>query len=140
MNRRSSTRGSVLIFVMLLVAILGLGTAEAWRHLHMTLKESTRIEYALNAQHLAEAGLDKALAALRAHADYRGEADTALGMGRFSVTVTPAADAPRSYVLLATGKAGEAEHPIATRTLRAMLVLDAKGGIRQYRWQPEKRS
>lgn len=136
---RPREAGSVLIVAIVFVAILSIGTSAALRHLHMTMAEIKRQENVEAAPALAEAGLEKAFAMLRAHPGaYAGESDTPLGDGRFSVAVTrgPRAGvyAVRSEGIVADG-VGRGEKQVIV----AEMEIQPGGGLRTGPWRVEKK-
>lgn len=135
----ASNSGSALLLAVLLVAIMGIGSTALWRLLHSTLAEGRRYEKSEMALHLAEAGLEKAVAELRSQPDtYRGETDTQLGRGRFSVAVQPGPH-PGEYRLESTGKLTDGGVAFARKTLEAELTLTNSGAVRVFHWRVRKR-
>ncbi len=132
-------RGAALIMAIMLVAVMGIGAGAVWSYLHVTLKQGQRTENDAVAQCLAEAGLDKAIAELRAKRPYTGEKDTWLDGGRFAVEVTRGAG-PGDYVLRATGERGTENHLWARCVLQADLSFGPDGTVTQYRWHVERRA
>ncbi len=138
MNRKASVRdrqqGSVLLAAVVMVMILGLGGAALLKYLHVTLAETKRHENTEIALHLAEAGLDKAVAMLRVQPQtYRGESATPLGVGSFSVRVKPE-EKQGAYRLSATGTIGEEGRVRLAKTLEAQLSLSPAGEVTRYSW------
>jgi len=139
-TRKSNQRGAALILALLLVAIMGIGCTAVWRYLHTTLSETRRYERTETVQHLAEGGLEKAVAELRAAGGrYRGEEHTPLGAGRFSVAVQPEEGKPGTYRLLSVGELEDGGHVFARRVLEADLQLTPDGEVQAFYWRIEKR-
>jgi hypothetical protein len=131
-------RGSALFLAVGLVAVMSIGGAALWRYLQSTLAEARRAEITAVAQHLAEAGLEKAVASLRENPrTYRGEENTPLGRGRFSVSVEQ--PRPGEFIVIARGEMAETGDVQASQTLRAALTLSGRGEARAYHWAVEKR-
>lgn len=116
-------RGSALLIAVTVLAIAGIGVAVVWQQLHTTLAYTQNQASSRQAAYLAEAGLDKAIALVRAQPGYAGETDTPLGEGRFSVQVTQTA--PGHYRIVATGLLDRAK----PRVLAAEATFDAQGRI-----------
>ncbi len=136
---RPRAAGSVLIVAIVFVAILSIGTTAALRHLHMTMAEIKRQENVETALALAEAGLEKAFAMLRAHPDtYKGESDTPLGDGRFSVAVTRG---PRAgvYAVRSEGIVADGVGPGQKQVIVAEVEIQPGGGLRTGPWRVEKK-
>jgi hypothetical protein len=138
-SKRHPDSGAALMMAVLLVAILTIGSSALWRHLHMTLGEGQRVEMAEAARALAEGGLDQAVARLRVQPDaYRGEQNTPLGEGRFSVTVEPLGF-PGAYRLISHGELLGGKHVLTRQTLIAELALSPAGEVRRFQWSIEKK-
>ena len=136
-QKRKSSQGSALIMAVVLIGVMSIGSAALWRYLHTTLREQTRNARTDTTQHLAEAGLEKALAILRTNRAYEGEQDTPLGEGTFSVVVERPG-ATDTYRILSTGKLEDDDIVRATQTLIGDVTLDAAGTIKTYRWKVHK--
>ena len=132
-SKKVNAQGSALILAVVLVGVMSIGSAALWQYLHGTLREQSRNAQLDTAQHLAEAGLDKAVAMLRRDVAYATEQDTPLGDGTFSVAVERPA-AAGAYLILATGKLGDEVVVRATRTLVGELPVDSTGTIETYHW------
>ena len=83
-DRHSNTKGSALLIAILLVAILGIGAAAVFKHLNRSFDDYARFERDLKLVHLADAGIDAAIAALR-KGDVSETLDLTLGEGRVQV-------------------------------------------------------
>ncbi|HPO14129.1 MAG TPA: hypothetical protein PLI09_11840 [Candidatus Hydrogenedentes bacterium] len=132
---RNQRSGAALILAVVLVMVLGIGASAVWRYLHITLKETTRQEKLAVALHLAEAGLDKAVAELRTTPEYRGEQNTPLGQGRFSVVATTTAK--DNFHLVSTGEMAEEGRVQGTVVLAADLALGPDRMMQRYCWHME---
>ncbi len=133
---RNPRNGSALLMAVVLVMVLSIGAAAVWHYLHVTLRETARQEKLTMALHLAEAGLDKAVAELRARPGYQGEQKTPLGRGRFSVTVTPQA-ASGGFQLVSTGEVAEDGRVQGAVVLAAELALGPDRTVKRYHWRKE---
>lgn len=128
--------GVAMVLALLLVAIMGITGAALWKRLHITFAEMRRVEDAEVTLHLAEAGLEKAVAMLRRDPAYPGESGTALGEGAFSVAVERTGSG--SYRLWAEGVL-ESKPVVQHRTvLLGELTLGPGGRVSAYRWRHAK--
>jgi hypothetical protein len=129
-RRRRDQRGSALLVALILLMVLGIGSAATWRALHFEL-EGTRVQgQQATAYFLAEAGLEKAVAMLRLDPAYTGEADTPLGAGGFTVRVTPLE--PGAYHIESTGTLADVQTRQGRHVLTARLRLDPAGRLLEY--------
>lgn len=124
-------RGMALVAVVMYLGIVTLVGSAFCVTVHRVIEAQVRIEWREAGMCLADAGVDKALASLCVDPAYRGERDTALGDGDFSVTVEPA-EAADTYRIASTGRMGD-----ATRTLaESHVVVEAvvtQGRVAQLR-------
>lgn len=138
-RRRHNQRGSALIFALVMLFILSIGTSVLWQQLHGNLAQHRRSWHHEQAFQLAEAGLETAVAALRVSpGEYQGEADVPLGAGHFSVTVAPGGG-PGAYTLESWGRLDNAAYFHDSAGLRARLRLSPEGRILEYAWEPIRR-
>ena len=84
--RRSNTEGSALLIAILLVAVLGIGSAALYKHLNRSFDDYARFERELKLVHLADAGIDAAIAVLR-EGDAPETLNLALGEGRIQIKI-----------------------------------------------------
>ncbi len=137
MRTQRNERGAAIILAVILVAVMSIGVSAVWKYLHVTLGEEKRMENAEAALHLAEAGLEKAVAELRVRPDgYRGEIGTPLGAGRFSVEVRPGT-VRANYQIVSRGEAGEGRFIRARKTLVAEVALSSSNEVRRFHWVEE---
>lgn len=73
------------------------------------------------ALHLAEAGIDRAIAALNENQSYTGENDTSLGNGTFSVSVTNSGSQKK---IISTGYIPNRASPRAEKTVQVLAGID----------------
>lgn len=133
---RDGERGTALIFALVVVFILSVGTSVLWRQLHMNLEEQRRAWHREQAFQLAEAGLDRAIAQLRARgAAYTGESGVPLGAGHYSVSVS-AGDSPGAYVIESTSRLEFATAGMDRAGLRGRVRLAPDGSVLTYTWTP----
>ncbi len=84
MNDRRNRRGTALLFALVVLAILSIGTSVLWRQIHGNFQQYRVAWHQEQAFQLAEAGLETAIAGLRqAQGDYGGEENVPLGGGFF---------------------------------------------------------
>jgi len=132
---RKGERGTALIFALLVLFILSAGTTALWSQLHGNLAAQRRAWHQEQAFQLAEAGLERAIAGLRAAPDaYTGEVDTPLGPGAYSVTVSPGA-APSEFILESWGRLENAAYRFDRAGLRGRLRLSENGAVNDYAWE-----
>jgi Tfp pilus assembly protein PilX len=135
-RRQHGQRGTALIFALVVVFVLSIGTSVLWKQLHANLNEQRRTWHREQAFQLAEAGLEHAIARLRTNpAGYTGETDVPLGAGAFSVQVTRPTGAD-TYVLESWGRLNQNTGIHDRAGLRARLRLDAGGAVAEYAWEP----
>jgi hypothetical protein len=138
MKKRNQERGTALLFALVVLAILSIGTSALWRQLHSNLQQHRVAWHKEQAFQLAEAGLESSIAHLRATADtYTGEKNVPLGAGTFSVVVTPG-EGRGVYRITSTGRLENAAYRFDTVTLSAALHLADNGRILNYAWQQQK--
>lgn len=137
-SARQNQRGTALMFALMVMAILSIGTSVLWSQIHSQLaqqQQSWRKEQAIQ---LAEAGLEQAIAALRAApGQYTGEAKVPLGPGSFTVTVTPG-EGPGVFRIESWGELDFAAYRYDRAGLRAELKWSPSGTLERYSWQPIK--
>ncbi len=86
-----NNRGAAMLLALATLAIMGIGLTATLTWFNATYKYTMAQESRQACSHIAEAGLDKAVAELQAgNSAYTGETNTALGDGTFSVAVAPA--------------------------------------------------
>jgi type II secretory pathway component PulK len=91
---------AVVVYLFIVTAL----SAAFFQTVHQTMDQARKAERRNQCLYLAEAGVEKAIAALRAYPEvYRSETDTTLGPGTFSVEVTPLAEAG-AFRIRATGR------------------------------------
>ncbi len=135
MRKRNSEQGAALMFALVVIGVLGIGTSVLWSQLHQNLKQHRITWHKEQAFQLAEGGLHTACAALQQTGGaYRGESETPLGEGTFTVVVAPQ-DKPGDYEITSTGQLSTTVH--ADRfTLHATLTMTDGGRVTNLQWQP----
>lgn len=135
MSMSTHPRGSALLIAIVLVAALSIGAAAVVRLTHLTLRESGKDAKTEVARQLAEAGIEKAVATLRANPAYTGEERTPLGAGRFTVAVRRDGEA---FAISSVGEVVFHEEVKHRAALGARLVLDVSGMVRSFTWGERK--
>ena len=135
---RKREQGLAMLLVLGLLAALMIGSAAFYGLLHLTLSQSQTRDRHWVCLNLAEAGLDKSIAELRQHpSEYRGEQDTALDRGFFTVDVRPAKTA-RAYRVTSTGMLRYGSFVLRRARIVAEVSLAADGGVKALRWSEEQ--
>jgi len=133
-RRLRRVQGSALILAIGYLTVITIFATAFLTLLHHTMsamKEDQRRQVVAN---VAEGGLDKAIATLRAQPDtYRGEQNVPLGEGLFSVRVE-AAEAPRTYRIVSEARLVDVAARGTHARVEAHLVLTPQGTVRELRW------
>ncbi len=141
-NRRTingHNRGSALLIAVLLVAVLGIGAAALFKHLNNSFEEHRRFERDLTVAHLADAGIDAAIAALRANSTLTPEPfERALGEGIVRVDIA-AKDSAAAYRITSRAALRHEGITRAADTYTADVRIMPTGEVRRLSWQREKR-
>jgi len=122
--------GVALLIAIAFLAILGIGSGVLWSQLHGRLEHAGQFEERETARALAEAGIEKAIAALAQDRSYTGESETPIGDGVFSVEVF--AQAEEQYRVIGTGVFVEEGQVMARQELAAELRFAPGGGLAAY--------
>jgi type II secretory pathway pseudopilin PulG len=126
------------MFALMVMAILSIGTSVLWSQIHSQLSQQRRVWHQEQAFQLAEAGLEQAIAALRAAPGaYTGETAVPLGPGTFTVAVQTAGE-PGVYQIVSWGTLDRAAYRYDRAGLRAEVKLSSSGLLEHYAWQPIK--
>jgi type II secretory pathway component PulK len=137
-NDRRNRRGTALLFALVVLAILSIGTSVLWRQIHGNFQQYRVAWHQEQAFQLAEAGLETAIAGLRqAQGDYGGEENVPLGGGFFSVSVSPG-KASGTFQIASTGRTENAAYRHDRVTLDATLTVSGDGRILVYYWQTRR--
>jgi len=131
--------GSALMVTVGYLAALTIFASAFLGYLNRTMSSANQNERRLICVSIAEGGLDKALAELRVRPDeYRGETNTPLGQGRFSVKVTPEKRAGE-YRITATAELVDDAMVVARTRVVADAVLSPSGRLRALSWSEVRR-
>ena len=127
--------GVILLMVMALLAIGSMLTASFYALLNVGLSDAYQRARVQTAMNLADAGLEKAVAALRTDPGYAGEENTWLGEGVFSVAATAGAK-PGTWQIVSTGTFRPKLRSFhAKARVVADLQLDAQGRLLALNWR-----
>lgn len=118
-----ATRGSVLLLVLVVSAVLMTVTTAFFNYYGSAIRTGRIAVASVQAQALAEAGIDKAVYELNQNGSYTGESSTPLGNGVLHIAVT-SVDSNTKYVT-ATGVVPNSVSPTAIRTVRATVSTDS---------------
>lgn len=123
-TKQLNQRGQLFILSLIVVTLIMVNSVLIINNALTTKTSSNYSSSEVQAIHLAEAGIDKAIEALnRTAGSYNGEAETQLGDGSFSVTVT-SVDASNKFID-ATGYIPNKADPRVRRTVRTQVVKGA---------------
>jgi len=129
--------GSALVVTVVYLAVMTLFASAFIGYLNRTISSAGRAERKLMCIAIAEGGIDKAVAELRVRPnEYRGETNTPLGRGRFSVEVEPGAG---EYKITATAEIVDGAVVMARSRVVVDAVLTSSGSVRTLRWSEVKR-
>jgi len=131
--------GSALVVTVVYLAVMTLFASTFIGYLNRTISSAGRAERKQVCIAIAEGGIDKAMAELRVRPDeYRGESNTPLGKGRFSVEVVPGVGAGE-YTITSTARMLDGTAVIERARVVAETALTSSGSIRTLRWSEVKR-
>ena len=138
MNRpRNSQSGFAMILVLGFIMVVTLFATAFLRATHSNLNEGRRVARDQVCVHLADAGVNQAIAMLRGNGTaYEGEKGTPLGDGAFDVAVEPLPQ-PRHYRIVSTGYLPDIDPVRPTRasvTVEARVMVDS-GSARIQEWK-----
>ena len=111
-----------LVFVLILMALSGVLISLVFSH-----TQTGRVAYAKEqAMQIAEAGIDRAIYEINQPGgnSYSGEANTSLGLGEFSVSVS---DVGSTKVIESTGSVPDSSDPRAQKKIRVVLTKSSIG-------------
>lgn len=129
-----NNRGSAMLLAIGILFIVTAGVSATLTWFHAAFDYTNAREARQVCAHIAEAGLDKALAELQAgNIAYTGESKTPIGDGTVSVTVAPA-QRPGWLVIQSTGRLPRGANTVTVR-LREDVRLDHAGSIAAAEWR-----
>ncbi len=130
--------GSALLITVGYLAAMTIFASAFLAYLHRTASNRHDAELKQLCLNIAEGGVDKALAELRAQGSaYRGEKDTLLGKGKFTVQVKPAGGA-EAYAIVSTGEIRDGDFLVSSVRIRAEVTLSSDRTVQQLRWSEVK--
>jgi len=130
----NNNRGAAMLLALGVLAIMTISLSAVLTWFHVTFNYTNLEETRQTCSHIAEAGLDKALAELQAgNRTYSGETDTPLGDGSFSVAVAPAGR-PGWLAIQSTGTLPRGAASVVVR-LREEVQLDPAGNVLAIEWR-----
>ncbi len=134
---RAGDRGAALLLAVVMLAVMSLGAGVAWQRLAFSTDRQFRAESNERAWHSAEAGLETAVAQIRAQGGgYGGQENTPFDRGSFSVRVESGKRG--TYTLEAVGRVHDERVVFAERRLKATLEMSEEGRVLRYRVLEEK--
>jgi type II secretory pathway component PulJ len=117
----NNKQGSALLTAIIFIAVLGTLAGGFLSNVLATNSFFSRTSNLQIAFNLAEAGIDKAIAELSRSPFYRGEEDTPLGEGTFTVSVLTSEKNPEEMFIISTGYLPHSAEPKAKRTVKVTI-------------------
>lgn len=129
-------RGAAMLMTLTFLAILTISVTATLSWFHATHRYTRGSEARLVCAHIAEAGIEKAIAELRVgNLSYAGESDTVIGDGTFSVGVLGNGDRG-SYTIESTGRLPRGADMVTVR-LRCDIELSPSRDVTSLQWREE---
>jgi len=123
LSQHTPRRGYILVLALVFLGIF-FTSATAYLSSVTSASRSTRVTVAsTQALSLAEAGMDQAAYQLNQSASYTGEANTALGGGVFTVTISNIDSSTK--LVTSTGSVPNSTSPLATKTIKAKVSINS---------------
>lgn len=130
-RHRDGERGAALVLVMGVFAVVTISLASFLSLLHASINYARHEEAHGRAVHAAEAGVEKAVAELRAgRTDYAGDTGIAVGDGKFSVGIEGENGV---YTITSTGE-GVRAGAASVVVLRAAVRMEGRRVV-EYGWR-----
>lgn len=127
-QHKRQKQGFALVVALAYLLLISMFATAFLRMVRMNMADAFNEEARIEATNMAQAGIEKAVAELRRDPGYRGETDTPLGDGSFTVRVEPSAEAGR-YRLVARGRGEAPQRRYAHAELTMELVLNPDGTV-----------
>jgi Tfp pilus assembly protein PilV len=127
-QHKRQKQGFALVVALAYLLLISMFATAFLRMVRMNMADAFNEEARIEATNMAQAGIEKAVAELRRDPGYRGEKDTPLGDGSFTVRVEPSAEAAR-YRLVARGRGEAPQRRYAHAELTVKLVLNLDGTV-----------
>ena len=139
MSQVKANEGTALLLTVGYLAAITIFASTFLGFLNRTASNRNSVERQQICLDIAEGGVDKALAELRNNPnDYRGEKNTSLGAGRFSVEVRRA-EKERAYSIVSTGELADGAFVISRTRIIAEVTLSPNGTVRELHWSEVKK-
>jgi Tfp pilus assembly protein PilX len=123
MIRPKKQDGFMLIIVMTLAAIMLVFSTALLGYTGLHVRQARQSAGLSQALALAEAGIDKSITELNNNSGYAGENSTAFGNGEFTTSVSTIDNSTKR--ITSTGYFPNSSEPIATRTVKILVRIDA---------------
>ena len=134
MSRAQANEGTALLITVGYLAAMTIFASTFLGFLNRTASNRNSIERRQICLNIAEGGVDKALAELRTNPNgYRGEKNTSLGAGRFSVEVKRGGEA-RAHSIVSTGELEDGKLVVSRARIVAEVTLSSTGTVRELHW------
>jgi len=134
-NRGANDEGMALYLVIGFLAALMIASGAFFTLLHRTIDHAHAADRHQVCLHIAEGGLDKALAELRARpGSYDGEEETPLGRGLFTVQLEPS-QTSGMYRVASTGILRDGPVVLARARVAAMIAVTPEGAVAVLEWK-----
>ncbi|MFO7973998.1 MAG: pilus assembly PilX N-terminal domain-containing protein [Candidatus Hydrogenedentota bacterium] len=127
-KQKREQQGFALVIALVYLLFLSMFATAFLRMVRMNMADAFNEEARIEATNMAQAGIEKAVAELRRDPSYRGEKDTPLEGGSFTVRVEPSAEAGR-YRLVARGRGEAPQRRYAHAEITVELALYPDGTI-----------
>ena len=113
-----------ILLLTLVVSSIVMTVAVGFFNYHATAVHAERFAFAsAQARTLAEAGIDKAVYELNQNGSYAGESNTALGNGKFSISIADIGSGSKRITV--TSSVPNTANPTATKIVQATLGVDS---------------
>lgn len=125
-NQVHAERGAAMLLTVIMMGVFAVMGTAYWRHLHVTLSHARDNAKAQISRELAEAGIARAIAELRAgNVAFTSAERVPLGEGIYSVTLGP--KSTNIQEVTATGALADGDELRRLVRIRATIHLDAAG-------------
>lgn len=115
-------QGYILILAIVVMAILITMSSVVWGYTVLQVKSSRQSVSDIQAMHIAEAGIDKALNELNTDSSFAGEPNVVLNEGAYTTSIS-SIDSNNKQIT-STGYIPDASNPIAEVTIKVNVTLD----------------
>jgi hypothetical protein len=132
--RNAGERGFAMVIVIGYLFIVAAAGSAYIAFVHHCMAQAHAREQRQACLNLAEAGIDKAIAELRAKPSYEGEKNTPLGEGSFSVSVKPG-DKAGTWLIRSNGRISDKQYVFARARVAAEITLAPSGAVSRLAWR-----